>query len=164
MRLILSLRIGGAVLRYTAAGWDMGETLGLAGCVLAISLLPILWPSRRGRSFSLGFALGGWAYLVLSLGPGLDPPEVTYLPTAPLLDAMYEWVYPDTFITDEAVRREYCSCPSCVEPLREHYRRHFLRVGHAGASILVAATVALATQAFSVCLDRLRCKNVASAA
>ena len=164
MVLILSLAICGAILRNAAVSWDIRETLGLAACVLVISLLPILWPSRRGRSIRLGFALGGWAYLVLSLGPGLDPPEATYLPTAPLLNAIYDCIYPDAFIRAESYRRACCVCALCVEPLYEHYRRHFLRIGHAGASILAAAIAALTIQAFSTCLNRLRCKIVTSAA
>src|SRR4051812_38129697 len=108
MALILSLAIGGAILRQAAVGWDAGEARVLAACALAISLTPVLWPAGRGRSFPLGFALGGWAYLVLSLGPGIEVPEASYLPTSPLLGFMFDRIYPDSYIRKEAYGRSYC--------------------------------------------------------
>src|SRR5262249_1149955 len=157
--LIFSLAVGGAILRQAAVGWDAGEALSLAVCVLVISLPLALWPSSRGRLFPLGFVLGGWAYLVLSLGPGVDPPRAAYPPAAPLPDFVYDRLYPDAFIRKEAYSRASCVCALCVGPLRERYRRHFFRVGQAGTSILAAASMAAVAYTLSVCLGRLRLRN-----
>jgi hypothetical protein len=43
----------------------------------------------RGRAFCLGFAVAGWGYLILSLGPWFEETTGPYLVTTPLIDLAY---------------------------------------------------------------------------
>lgn len=160
MLLIFALAIGGAILRVALIGsHHVSETAILAASVLVISLVPVIWPAGWGRAFPLGFALGGWTYLALSLGPQADPPEADYLPTATLLNIVHDRLYPAAFIREEARNQEDGTCSACVDQVRENCRRRFFRTGQAVTSVFVAAATAAIALASSACLDRLRLRN-----
>src|SRR4051812_9031328 len=86
MILMLVLAVSVAALRDASDAWA-GVFLGVTLFLLASSLLGILYRRGATRAGWQGFALFGWGYLVLAMGPtGLDPAK---LPTTRLLDLLH---------------------------------------------------------------------------
>ena len=71
MVILFILGVGLAALREASDLWESGIfTLTLG--VLLISILLTVHQNEKRRAFSLGFALFGWIYLVLSLVPSIE--------------------------------------------------------------------------------------------
>ena len=73
-----------AALRVPTDGWD-GGVFGVTPTVLLISVLLAAHRTERRRAFWIGFALFGWAYLLVSQ----IPPIEARLPTTKAL--AYAW-------------------------------------------------------------------------
>src|SRR6185312_594298 len=86
MILTLVIAVAAAALRDASDAWA-GVILGVTLFLLASSLLGVLHRRGATRAGWQGFALFGWVYLVLAMGPlGFDP---TRLPTTQLLDLLH---------------------------------------------------------------------------
>ena len=77
---VVLVAIGLAALRSATDTWD-GGVFGVILTVLMISILLVIHRKQGRRAYWLGFALFGWAYLVMSL----VPPIGARLPTTKLL-------------------------------------------------------------------------------
>jgi hypothetical protein len=156
MFLVLTAAVGLTSLRLANPAWEPDETRDLTVCALVIWALPLFLAMYTGRAFPVGFALGAWGYLLLSLGPGLDPPDDLPLPTTRWLEAAYHYVYPESYLREVTVQREFCSCQSCFEPTERRYRAHFFRIAQPVTSLLAGALGGFAAYGLALTLRVLR--------
>jgi hypothetical protein len=78
--IVVFLAVGLAALRAATDAWD-GGVFGVTLALLLVSVLLAVHRTGRRRAYWLGFALFGWAYLVMSL----VPPVEARLPTTKAL-------------------------------------------------------------------------------
>ena len=78
--MVVFLAVGLAALRAATDAWDSG-VFGVTLTLLLTSLLLAVHRTERRRAYWIGFALFGWAYLVMSL----VPPVEARLPTTKFL-------------------------------------------------------------------------------
>jgi hypothetical protein len=143
MGLVLTLAFGMTCLRSLPLRRDAVDLLSLSAGAYGLAALLALFVARgRGRAPLLGFAGGGTMYLMLSFGPGLDPPDVPY--SSEMIESLFPRIYPESYLATKAIERGVCCCGRCVDGVRERLRAGFLRDGHAicglAAAVLAGAT------------------------
>ncbi|HWE36964.1 MAG TPA: hypothetical protein VG406_10395 [Isosphaeraceae bacterium] len=69
---VVFVAVGLAALRAASPAWDAG-LLGVTLGALLVAVLLAVHRADRRRAFWLGFALFGWAYLLVILAPGVEP-------------------------------------------------------------------------------------------
>jgi hypothetical protein len=93
MGLVVVVAVGVAALRFASELWAgllLMPTLGVLGAAVHA------FHERAGsrRSWWRGFALFGWGYLVLAMGPWSSEAIAPHLPTTMGLDALYARLHP----------------------------------------------------------------------
>jgi hypothetical protein len=122
-----------AILRHAIEHWGRGEllTLTIGSLLLATIPMAIYGPSLR-RAFWDGFALFGWLYLIVTVGPcpWNSLPEAPPLPTTRLFETLYPRIYPNPNLL---FRNED---PWDVGTRLEQLRLRYLQACHAIMSLL----------------------------
>jgi hypothetical protein len=94
MGLIVVVAVGVAALRFASELWA-GILLMLTLGVLGASVLAFHERAGARRAWWRGFALFGWGYAVLALGPWASDAIAPNLPTTMGLDKLYERMHPE---------------------------------------------------------------------
>jgi hypothetical protein len=81
-----------ASLRHASLGWSRAM-LGVAIGVIGLACLRAWRGRAEQRPFSVGFAIVGGLYLLLTLSPGLGDRVAPNLPTTRLLERLYPLLY-----------------------------------------------------------------------
>jgi hypothetical protein len=137
MGLVVVVAVGVAALRFASDLWAgilLMPTLGTLGAAV------LAFHERTGslRSWWRGFALFGWGYLVLAMGPWASEAIAPHLPTTAGLDALYARMHPDSEaqadldVANTRLRGGIVLATSNSAP------EPFLRVGHCLWALLVA--------------------------
>jgi hypothetical protein len=128
MALVLATAVNIAFVRLVAAEWGAREALILLTCLCGITApLAFSRPGRR-RAIAAGLAYGGGVYLLLSLGFAARP-DMSDLPTTPLLDRLY-----DPLCNPER--------GSCIPPALS--REDYFRIGQCMMGLIAAGAGGLA--------------------
>jgi hypothetical protein len=93
MGLVVVVAVGVAALRFASELWA-GVLLMLTLGVLGAAVLAFHERTGASRSWWRGFALFGWGYLVLAMGPWAAEAIAPHLPTTMGLDALYARMHP----------------------------------------------------------------------
>jgi hypothetical protein len=87
LKWIALLGIGFAALKNSSQWWANGLLLGDV-CLCVFALMSIGYRSGARRAFWIGFALFGWAYLILAFAPGVREMAKPHLVSTKLLQKM----------------------------------------------------------------------------
>jgi hypothetical protein len=104
MGLVVVVAVGVAALRFASELWAsilLMLTLG----VLGAAVLAFHDRTRARRAWWRGFALFGWGYLVLAMGPWAAEAIAPHLPTTQGLDALYARMHPEGEAQPQMMRR-----------------------------------------------------------
>ncbi|HWE37419.1 MAG TPA: hypothetical protein VG406_12695 [Isosphaeraceae bacterium] len=93
MGLVVVVAVGVAALRFASELWAGVLLLSTVG-VLGAAILGIIHRRDGKRAWWQGFALFGWGYLALALGPWASEAIAPHLPTTAGLDALYARLHP----------------------------------------------------------------------
>jgi hypothetical protein len=170
MGLVVVVAVGVAALRFASELWA-GILLVLTLMVLGASVLAFHERSGARRAWWRGFALFGWGYVVLALGPWASEAIAPKLPTTAGLDALYARMHPGGAEAGQAQRlgqvvlRDYIAVPPGMAfspdgklvvsgappgPAPEPFRR----VGHCLWALLVACVGGLVGRALHASGER----------
>jgi hypothetical protein len=118
----------------------------VTGATCLFGLIGLLTAStrRRWRFAWAAFAWGGSLYLALCFGPSLDLREVEYLSSSAAFDRLFPVFFPQSYVYDLALEREYCTCFDCVAGVRNGLQAGFLAAGHVVCALLAATLSGLA--------------------
>lgn len=94
MSAVLVCAIAAAALRSGSENWASALVFVTVG-ILAVSLLGALERTGNRRAYWRGFALFGWGYLLLALGPTLGDQTGAKLPTSLALGNLWEQMRPE---------------------------------------------------------------------
>jgi hypothetical protein len=94
MGLVVVVAVGVAALRFASELWA-GILLMLTLGTLGAAVLALHERTGAKRAWWRGFALFGWGYLVLAMGPWVAEAIAPKLPTTTGLDALYARMHPD---------------------------------------------------------------------
>jgi hypothetical protein len=98
MGVVVGIALLLAILRHGIEHWGRGELLTLTIGLLLLATIPmaIYGPSLR-RAFWDGFALFGWIYLIVTVGPcpWNSLPGAPPLPTTRFFETLYPRIYPN---------------------------------------------------------------------
>jgi hypothetical protein len=103
MGLVVVVAVGVAALRFASELWA-GVLLMLTLAVLGAAVLAFHERTGARRAWCRGFALFGWGYLALAMGPWASDTIAPRLPTTRGLDTFYARMHPGDGIGDHAVR------------------------------------------------------------
>lgn len=121
MGVVLCCGIGVAALRTPSPLWR-GAVFTVTLLGLGVSLLGIVYRSGTRRAFWAGFAMFGWGYWVIALGPCIGEQFRQELFVSSLLDDLYMARRDsESKSIDEAVAREFKSRPEVAKMYRELY-------------------------------------------
>lgn len=145
--------LGTAALRSATELWASAMfTLTLA--ILATAILGALF-HRGNRPFWTGFALFGWGYLVLAIGPWFTSEIQPQLVSSTVLNLLYVRLHSTSAEKAYVVKRQVASSPApttfpwastggssvtytTVRPPGRSVRTSFLRIGHSLFALLAA--------------------------
>lgn len=140
--LCLVIVVSSVLLFRLAIGWSTGEKAGLVGLLGVLCLLPLAATSRNGvLEASVGATIAAFCYLLLSLGPGNETPDLPYLPTTRLLDFFYKQAYTRGRLADLARQTHMCTCSECIAEVSQACRTSYFRIGHVFFGFVAAMTV-----------------------
>jgi hypothetical protein len=94
MGLVVVVAVGVAALRFASETWA-GILLMLTLGVLGAALLAFHERNGARRAWWRGFALFGWGYIALAMGPWASDAIAPHLPTTAGLDALYANLHPE---------------------------------------------------------------------
>lgn len=94
MVVVLVCAVAAAALKNASDAW-LGALLAITLLLLAISLVGTLHRRAARRAFWSGFAIFGWGYLTLAMGPWFAEQVGARLPTAQLLSYLHTKAHPD---------------------------------------------------------------------
>ncbi len=95
--------VAAAALRSPTILWTQIIVTGSLTCLLAAAVAALMW--RGDRSFAIGFAVVGWAYLLLSLGPWCEEHVGPWLLSTRIADEIHlRWV--DSKLSREVILSE----------------------------------------------------------
>ncbi|HWE37149.1 MAG TPA: hypothetical protein VG406_11335 [Isosphaeraceae bacterium] len=93
MGLVVVAAVGVAALRFASELWAGVLLIGTLA-MLGAAVLGVVHRRGARRAWWQGFALFGWGYLFVSLGPWAADAVAPHLPTTTALDALFERMHP----------------------------------------------------------------------
>jgi hypothetical protein len=93
MGLVVVVAVGAAALRFASELWA-SVLLMLTLGVLGAAVLACHERTEKNRAWWRGFALFGWGYVLLAMGPWASEAISPHLPTTMGLDALYAKMHP----------------------------------------------------------------------
>jgi hypothetical protein len=150
MGLVVVVAVGVAALRFASDLWA-GVLLMLTLGTLGAAVLAFHERAGVKRAWWRGFALFGWGYLALAMGPWAAETIAPHLPTSMGLDALYARMHP-------AAETHYIKRVVSLSPLRLSTSspppEPFRRVGHCLWALLAACVGGVVGRAFHAAEER----------
>lgn len=102
--LVALCALGAAALKHPTVLWTQFMLTAALTSLLFATLAALL--GRGDRSFATGFAVVGWSYMVLSLGPWFDQQVGPWLLSSRVADELYAQLFQDDRNIRPSVARE----------------------------------------------------------